>query len=305
LLTIGTRASRLALAQTALVHEALHAAHPALEIRVETITTRGDIALDRPLRDIGGAGLFVAAIEEALRTGRIDLAVHSAKDLPGTLAEDMALAAFPPRADVRDVLVSPTGVDLSLLAEGAHVGTGSVRRICQLRHLRPDLMISDLRGNVDTRLMKLHQGDYDAIVLAKAGLDRLGISDHTVHVLAPEKLLPAVAQGALAVEIRADDSEAALLLATLDDLATHLAVAAERAFLARIGGGCHTPIAAYARIEGPALNVQAMLGAVDGRQVQSSAVGQVEEGVAGAARLGATLAERLLADGGSDLLAGS
>jgi hydroxymethylbilane synthase len=166
-------------------------------------------------------------------------------------------------------------------------------------------MISDLRGNVDTRLMKLRQGDYDAIVLAKAGLDRLGISDQRVRVLAPEKLLPAVAQGALAVEIRADDSEAALLLAPLDDLATHLAVAAERAFLARVGGGCHTPIAAYAWIEGPALNVQGMLGAVDGRQVQSSAVGQVEEGVAGAARVGATLAERLLAAGGSDLLAGS
>ena len=304
-LTIGTRASRLALAQTALVQEALHAAHPTLEIRFKTITTKGDIALDRPLREIGGAGLFVTAIEDALRAGSIDLAVHSAKDLPGTLPEDMALVAFPPRADARDVLVSPTGVNLAALAEGARVGTSSVRRICQLRHLRPDLVILDLRGNVDTRLMKLHQAQYDAIVLAKAGLDRLGISDQTVHILAPESLLPAVAQGALALEVRADDSEAALLLAPLDDLPTHLAVAAERAFLARIGGGCYTPIAAYARIAGETLAISGMLGAVDGRLVQASAAGQVEEGIPGAARLGATLASLLLADGGSDLLAGS
>jgi hydroxymethylbilane synthase len=304
-LTIGTRASRLALAQTALVQEALHAVHPALEIRFKTITTKGDIAIDRPLREIGGAGLFVTAIEDALRAGHIDLAVHSAKDLPGTLPEDMALAAFPPRADARDVLVSPTGVSLADLAEGARVGTSSVRRICQLRHLRPDLVILDLRGNVDTRLMKLHQAQYDAIVLAKAGLDRLGISDQTVQILAPESLLPAVAQGALALEVRADDSEAALLLAPLDDQPTHLAVAAERAFLARIGGGCYTPIAAYARIVGETLVISGMLGAVDGRMVQASAAGQVEEGIPGAARLGATLASLLLADGGSTLLAGS
>jgi hydroxymethylbilane synthase len=295
----------LALAQTALVQEALRAVHPTLDIRVETITTKGDIALDRPLRDIGGAGLFVAAIEDALRARRVDLAVHSAKDLPGTLAEDMSLAAFPPRADARDVLVSPTGVSIAALAEGARVGTSSVRRICQLRHLRPDLTILDLRGNVDTRLAKLQQGQYDAIVLAKAGLDRLGISDQTAHILAPDLLLPAVAQGALALEVRADDSEVDMLLAPLDDQPTHLAVAAERAFLARIGGGCHTPIAAHAEIEGTMLTISGMLGAEDGRLVQASAAAPVEEGIPGAARLGTTLAEHVLAAGGSDFLAGS
>jgi hydroxymethylbilane synthase len=295
----------LALVQTALVQEALHAAYPTLDIRVETITTRGDIALDQPLREIGGAGLFVAAIEDALRAGRIDLAVHSAKDLPGTLADDMVLAAFPPRADARDVLVSLTGGNLAALPEGARVGTSSVRRICQLRHLRPDLVILDLRGNVDTRLMKLWQAEYDAIVLAKAGLDRLGMSDQRACVLAPELLLPAVAQGVLGLEVRASDTDVALLLEPLDDLPTRLAVTAERAFLGRIGGGCHTPVAAYAQVEGAALTFSGMLGAVDGRLVQSSAAAQTEEGVPGAARLGVALAERLLEAGGSDLLSGS
>jgi hydroxymethylbilane synthase len=167
------------------------------------------------------------------------------------------------------------------------------------------LIILDLRGNVDTRLAKLYQGEYDAIVLAKAGLDRLGISGQAVQVLDPDSLLPAVAQGALALEIRADDSEVGLLLAPLDDPPTHLAVAAERAFLAFIGGGCHTPIAAHAEIEGTMLTLSGMLGAEDGRLVQATAAEQVEEGISGATRLGTVLAEHVLAAGGSDLLAGS
>jgi hydroxymethylbilane synthase len=173
-LVIGTRSSKLALAQTQMIRDGLLAAHPDLTIAVEHITTKGDLILDRPLSAIGDKGLFVTEIEDALRQGRIDLAVHSAKDLPSELPPDMALAAFPPRADPRDALIAREGRRLADLPEGAHVGTSSLRRACQLRHLRPDLRIGDLRGNVDTRLRKLHEGLYDAIVLAAAGLERLG-----------------------------------------------------------------------------------------------------------------------------------
>jgi hydroxymethylbilane synthase len=303
-LAIGTRASKLALVQTTLVEEALIAAHPSVGIRVVPISTKGDIVLERPLREIGGAGLFVEAIEDALRTRRIDLAVHSAKDLPSKLPEDMALAVFPPRADSRDALISFSGEEFAGLPRGARVGTSSVRRICQLRHLRPDLQILDLRGNVDSRLRKLRDAEYNAIVLAKAGMDRLGLTDEITQVFSPELLLPAVAQGALAVEVRADDATVAELLAPLDHVRTRLAVLAERGFLERIGGGCHAPVAAYAEVEGTVLTLTGMVGAEDGQLVQASSTREVGEDVLGAAQLGAELAEKLLASGGADLLRG-
>ncbi len=303
-LTIGTRASKLALVQTTLVEEALRAAHPAVEVRVLPISTTGDVVLERPLREIGGTGLFVEAIEDALRAGRIDLAVHSAKDLPSTLPDDMALAVFPPRADARDALISFSGEDFAGLPREARVGTSSVRRICQLRHLRPDLRLLDLRGNVDSRLRKLRDAEYDAIVLAKAGMDRLGLTEQITQVLSPELLLPAVAQGALAVEVRAEDTVTAELLAPLDHLTTRLAVLAERGFLERIGGGCHVPVAAYAEVEGTLLTLTGMVGAEDGRQVQAASMREVGEDVLAAAHLGAELAEKLLAAGGADLLRG-
>jgi len=303
-LTIGTRASKLALVQTRLVEEALRTAHPGVEVNVLPISTRGDVVLERPLREIGGSGLFVEAIEDALRTGRIDLAVHSAKDLPSSVPDDMALAVFPARGDARDALISASGENFAGLPRESRVGTSSVRRICQLKHLRPDLRILDLRGNVDTRLRKLQDGEYDAIVLAKAGMDRLGLTDQITQVLSPEMLLPAVAQGALAVEVRADDAVVAELLAPLDHLRTRLAVLAERGFLARIGGGCHAPVAAYAEVEGPVLTLTGMVGAEDGRLVQASSLREVREDVLGAAHLGAELAEKLLASGGADLLRG-
>jgi hydroxymethylbilane synthase len=305
-ITIGTRSSRLALAQTALVVEALRAAYPTtIEIDVKPITTKGDLDRLHPLRDIGDTGVFVAAIEDALRTGEIDLAVHSAKDLPSTLEDDLALMAFPRRADARDVLISRSEASLADLPHGARVGTSSVRRTCQLRHLRPDIEIVDLRGNVDTRLRKLEEGAYDAIVLAKAGLDRLGLPVPVTEIFLPEILIPAVAQGALALEARSADTGIEALLSPLDDMETRLAVIAERAFAARLGGGCHLPVAAHARMSDLTLIISGMLGAVDGHLVQattSEALEPTRESATAAVRLGTELAEDLLADGGEELL---
>jgi hydroxymethylbilane synthase len=298
LIVIGTRSSKLALVQTHFVRDTLLAAWPGLTVGVEHITTRGDIVLDQPLSMIGDKGLFVTEIEQAMRAGRVDLAVHSAKDLPSELPPDMALAAIPAREDPRDALVSLHGARLAELPAGARVGTSSLRRACQLRALRPDLQIADLRGNVDTRLRKLRAGQYDAIVLAAAGLHRLGLASTISELLAPEQMLPAVSQGALGIEIRAADPAIAALLAPLDDRATRTAVSAERAFLARIGGGCQVPIAAYARLQGDALRLDAMIGARDGRMVRGERYGPATSPAA----LGRALADQLLEHGGRALL---
>jgi hydroxymethylbilane synthase len=298
---IGTRGSKLALVQTDLVRAALLEAHPGLIVEIEQITTRGDMILDRPLSAIGDKGLFVTEFEDALRAGRIDLAVHSAKDLPSELPPDMALAAFPRRADPRDALVSRQGLSLAKLPAGAQVGTSSLRRACLLRHLRPDLRIADVRGNVDTRLRKLHEGKYDAIVLAAAGLERLGLAGEITERLDPQVMLPAVGQGILGLEVRAGDEAIAALLAPLDDLPARVAALAERAFLARIGGGCQVPVGAYARVDlspGGALTLAGMIGARDGRLVRGELSGPASR----PADLGARLAEELLAGGGRTLL---
>jgi hydroxymethylbilane synthase len=297
-LTIGTRGSKLALAQTELVRQALVAAHPGLEIAIERITTRGDIVRDRPLSSVGGKGLFIEEIEQALREGRIDLAVHSAKDLPSTLPPDMALAAFPRRADPRDVLISRDGRRLAELPAGARVGTSSVRRACQLRHLRPDLQIENLRGNVDTRLRKLTEGQYDAIVLAAAGLERLAALGYATEILEPEVMLPAVGQGALAIEVRAGDARTAALLQPLDDWETRVCVTAERAFLARLQGGCQVPAGALGRLDGGRLLLAGMVGTPEGRVVRGELAGDARR----PEELGVRLAEQLLAQGGRELL---
>ncbi len=295
---IGTRGSKLALVQTHMIRDALLAAHRDLAIEIKHITTKGDVILDRPLSAIGDKGLFVTEIEDALRAGRIDLAVHSAKDLPSELPPDMALPAFPPRIDPRDALIARDGLRLADLPEGAHVGTSSLRRGCQLRHLRPDLQISDLRGNVDTRLRKLHEGQYDAIVLAAAGLRRLGQAEQITEYLDPGAMLPAVSQGILGIEARAGDASTAALLAPLDDPAARAAATAERAFLARIGGGCQVPVAAYARLDGDTLLLAGLIGARDGRLVRGELAGPAGDPAA----LGARLAEQLLGEGGRALL---
>lgn len=299
-LTIGTRGSKLALIQTELVRAALLAHHPDLKVEVERITTRGDVILDQSLAAaaINDKGLFIGEIEAALREGRIDLAVHSAKDLPSTLPPDLTIAAWTTRADPRDALVSRAG-DLRALPIGARVGTSSPRRACQLRALRPDLTVLDIRGNVDTRLRKLASGDYDAIVLAAAGLDRLGQTEVITAPFTPTEMLPAIGQGALAVEVRADDAATARLLAPLDDPATAAALRAERAFLAAVEGGCAAAVAAYAEVqEGEALVLTGLIGAADGRTVRGERSGPAVDG----ARLGAALAADLLARGGAWLL---
>jgi hydroxymethylbilane synthase len=298
IVVIGTRASKLALVQTHMIRDQLLAAYADLAVEIEHITTKGDLILDRPLSAIGDKGLFVTEIEDALRAGRIDLAVHSAKDLPSELPPDMQLAAFPPRADPRDALIARDHLRLADLPVGARVGTSSLRRACQLRHLRPDLRIGDLRGNVDTRLRKLHEGQYDAIVLAAAGLERLGWAGEISEYLDPSVMLPAVSQGILGIEIRAGDHATAALLAVLDHPAARLAATAERAFLARIGGGCQVPIGAYAQLSGATLMLAGLIGARDGRVVRGDLAGPANDPAA----LGARLADDLLDRGGRALL---
>jgi hydroxymethylbilane synthase len=297
-LTIGTRKSKLALVQTHWVRDQLIAAHPGLEIGVEHITTKGDAILDRPLAAIGDKGLFVTEIEEAMRAGRVQLAVHSAKDLPSVLADDMAIGAYPRRADPRDALVSAAGQELDGLPEGARVGTSSPRRACQLRNLRPDLTILDIRGNVDTRLRKLDEGNYDAIVLAAAGLERLGLSERVTQFFTPEQMTPAVSQGTLGIEIRRDDAATAALLRALDDATARATASAEKAFLARIGGGCQVAVGAFAQRDGDALSLTGMIGALDGRLVRGTQHGSAADPEG----LGQALADALLADGGAALL---
>lgn len=297
-IVIGTRASKLALWQSHHIRDRLLALDPALEISLERISTRGDEVQDRPLAAIGRNSLFVAEIEDALRSGRIRLAVHSAKDLPSTLPAEFAIVAFTTRADPRDVLVSKHG-GLMKLPHGAKVGTSSPRRACQLKAVRPDLVCLDIRGNVDTRLAKLDRGDYDAIVLAGAGLDRLGWSNVITERLEPTVMLPAVAQGILAVEARADDSDMARLCAALEDPDARACAVAERSFLAAMGAGCNAPLAGFATLHGDTLSLSALVGAPDGRNVKVTR----EAPRSSAATLGVEVADALRNEGGAELLA--
>ena len=297
-LTVGTRGSALAMTQTESVVAALRALHPGREIRVQRITTRGDVMRDVPLARIGGRGMFVDAIEDALRQHEIDFAVHSAKDLPSRVPDDLAVAAFLERADARDVLVSRAGSLLELPA-GARVGTSSQRRVSLIRALRPDVATLDLRGNVDTRLRKLDAGDYDAIVLAGAGLARLGLTSRVTEWLPLDSFLPSPGQGALAIETRADDTEVRTLVRPLAHQPTETALAAERAFLAQLGVGCAAAVGAHANVgRDGALTLRAMIGAPDGRSVRGEATDTASRAVA----LGESLAEQLLATGGRALV---
>ncbi|MCU0499204.1 MAG: hydroxymethylbilane synthase [Anaerolineae bacterium] len=239
-LRFGTRGSDLARWQTDYI-AGLLSAHSA---EIHVFSTTGDRILDTPLPQVGGKGLFTAELEAALRTGSIDLAVHSLKDLPTEPPPDLQIGAIPPRANPFDALISPQGYTFETLPKGAIIGTSSPRRSAQLRYLRPDLQIKDIRGNVDTRLRKALTKDYDAIILACAGLERLGLSDAISEVLSPDVMLPAPGQGALAVQCR-DETTILEVLAPIHDWRTAYAVIAERAFLARLGGGCAVPIGAY------------------------------------------------------------
>jgi len=269
-ITLGTRTSDLALWQTAYIIQRLQAAWPGLHCERVPFVTKGDRtqAAGQPLPSIGGKGLFTAELEQSLRSGAIDLAVHSLKDLPVEDSPGLTVGAIPNRADVRDALVARDGLTLATLPRGAVVGTSSTRRAAQLLAHRPDLTIRSIRGNVPTRARKVLDGDYDATLLAVAGLERLGLMAHVTEILPLEIMLPAPGQGALGVQCRADDAEILALLAALDDAAVRAAVTAERAFLHGLGGGCSAPVAAYAFFnESTALQLTALVGSTDGQEL--------------------------------------
>jgi hydroxymethylbilane synthase len=266
-LVLGTRTSRLALWQTRHVIDRLQAAWPELVCQERHFMTKGDVTLDRPLPEIGGKGLFTAELEQALHRGEIDAAVHSLKDLPVEESGGLIIGAIPGRADVRDVLVARNGWTLATLPPGAVVGTSSTRRQAQLLAARPDLTIRPIRGNVETRINKVMAGEYEATVLASAGLQRLGLLEVVSEWLPLTVMLPAPGQAALAVQCRADDGETIALLAAIDDPAARAATDSERAFLAALGGGCAAPIAAYAFLADGRITMEGLVASADGRRV--------------------------------------
>jgi hydroxymethylbilane synthase len=296
-LTFATRPSALARWQTARVIQLLQAAHPGLECDEYLITTTGDRVLDRSLAEIGGKGLFTSELEDALLSGKVHAAVHSLKDLPVEDTPGIVIATIPEREAAYDVLVSANHQTLSGLLEGARVGTCSVRRTAQLLARRPDLTTLPLRGNVDTRLRKVMSGEYDAIVLAQAGLIRLGLQTYISEVLPLDVMLPAPGQGALAVQCRADDAETLELLAAIHDPLSAAAVAAERAFLSGLGGGCSLPVAAFAEKNNGTIILTGAVISMDGKQaIRLSAVDKEPN------KLGERLAELVLERGAAELL---
>lgn len=296
---IGTRGSKLALWQANFIADCLRAEHVGLEVALKHITTKGDKILDVPLAKIGGKGLFTKELEEAMLSGEIDLAVHSLKDMPTVLPEGLILAAVTERTDPGDAFVSCDYECLEALPEGARLGTSSLRRRAQILACHPDLQVLDLRGNVDTRLRRLDEGNFDAIILAAAGLKRLGLSDRIRQILPTAVCLPAVGQGALAVEARGGDAEVGSLLTFLDHAGTRTAVSAERAFLRIAEGGCQVPIGVYAAVKEKTVLVDALISDLDGKKVLR---GQISGPIETAEHLGETLALRLLEQGGREIL---
>lgn len=260
---IGARRSQLSLRQVDLVVAALRAAYPDLQTELREITTQGDVS-SAPLSQLGGLGVFTKAIESALLAGEIDIAVHSLKDLPPVLPDGLTLAAIPERADVRDALITRGSRPLAQLRRGARIGTGSARRAVQLRALRPDIEAADIRGNVATRIAKVDSSEYDGVVLAMAGLERLGLAEKVAHIFSIEEMTPAVGQGALGIETRADDAETLALVSAIEHAATRAAVTAERAFLERLGAGCRSPVGAHATVAAGELRLRATVELSDG-----------------------------------------
>jgi hydroxymethylbilane synthase len=295
---IATRKSPLAKWQANHVADLLRAQEPGLQVELHELMTRGDKILEVPLAQVGGKGLFVKEIEDALLNGDAQIAVHSMKDLPAIVAPGLVVAAVPVREDPRDALCSPRWKTLDRLPQGARVGTSSLRRSAQLKAVRPDLKMEVVRGNVQTRLNKASEA-LDAVVLAYAGLRRLGLAQHATQVFSPEEMLPAVAQGALALEARADDVATLARLARLDDPETRYRVEAERGFLARIEGGCQVPIAGHATVANGQVHLRALVASVDGtRVIRGERRGPVEE----ARALGDALAVELLGHGAGEIL---
>ena len=298
-LRLATRGSRLSIAQSDLAADALRAADPTLDVEYVFVRTEGDIDQTSPLHSIGGRGVFVRAVERALLDGRADIAMHSLKDVPTAPIEGLPLAAILPRGDPRDVLVASEGRRLAELPSGARVGTGSVRRKLLLHLLRPDLDIVDIRGNVDTRIGKVASGEYDAVVIAAAGLARLGRFDEATQVFEALEFLPSPGQGAIAVQCREDDADTVERLLAVDDPATRAAVEAERGYLAALGAGCTLPVGAFAQVDGDLIALRAMLG---DDAAEHARFGDAAGPSADGADLGRGLARQLLApqptDGG-------
>jgi hydroxymethylbilane synthase len=303
-IVIGTRGSKLALWQAEWVKAELERLHPGIEVGLNKIKTTGDKILDVPLAKVGGKGLFVKEIEEALLRGEADIAVHSMKDVPTEFPEGLHLAVICKREDPRDAFIARIKnkksviKDFGSLTEGAVIGTSSLRRSCQLLHIRPDLKIAQLRGNLGTRINKLDEGQFDAIILAAAGVKRLGWADRITEILSPETSLPAIGQGAIGIECRiADDIND--LIAPLNDSETSVCVRAERAFLRKLEGGCQVPIAAYARIESQVLTMEGLVGNLAGDIIIKE---RIEGRPADAESLGLALAEKLLSRGAKKIL---
>jgi hydroxymethylbilane synthase len=296
---IATRKSPLALWQAEHVAAALCRIHPGQRVEILGMSTRGDKILDAPLAKIGGKGLFVKELEQGMLDGRADIAVHSMKDVPVELPDGLHLSVICPREDPRDAFVAKNYASFETLPKGARLGTSSLRRQCQLAAQRPDLNIIDLRGNVNTRLQKLDNGDYDAIILAAAGLKRLGMDNRITEYLSPEVSLPAIGQGAVGIECRQDDDWVNELLAPLNDRDTAIRVKAERALNHRLQGGCQVPIAGYAELSHGVILLRGLVGTVDGSQIiHGEIAGQPED----AEYLGRVLAEDLLSRGADEIL---
>ena len=296
---IGTRGSQLALYQANAIREEIIHRTPDLQVEIIKIKTTGDRIQDVPLAQVGGKGLFVKEIEEALLQGEIDLAVHSMKDVPVELPSGLHLAVITQREDPRDVLISRDGVCFQELPQRSTVGTSSLRRQAQLRRLRSDLRIEPLRGNLDTRLRKLAEGSVSAIVLAAAGVKRLGLTERITEYLDPSKSLPAIGQGALGLECRVDDERINTLLSPLNHAHSSWCVRVERSFLRRLEGGCQVPIAAYARLEGDGLMLEGLVASVDGKRLVRDRIrGHQTDGES----MGIELAERLLSRGADQIL---
>jgi hydroxymethylbilane synthase len=299
ILRIGTRASKLALAQAQWVRERISARYPDLQVQLVMVRTQGDRVRDKPLSAIGGKGLFVKEIEEALQRKEIDIAVHSLKDVPAELPDNLSIGVIPEREDPCDVLISKDNTFLEALPKGSRIGTSSLRRAAQLLHYRSDLKIVPIRGNVDTRIRKIQSLDLYAIIIAAAGLMRMGMADHITQVLPTNIMLPAIGQGALGLELRREDQDTENMVMFLDHYPTHVAVEAERAFLKELKGGCQLPVACFGKLTNSSLSLDGLVADVRGEKIVRDRVsGPAEEAHA----LGTALAKRVLEAGARGIL---
>jgi len=299
-LRIGTRGSKLALWQANHVSNLLSTSNPELEIDIQIIKTTGDSVLDSPLSEIGGKGVFVKEIEEALLSEIIDIAVHSMKDVPTILPDGLAISAVVERHDPRDALVSNSSLPLAELPQGSSIGTGSLRRASQILHHFPNLKIVSIRGNVDTRIKKLKEsGEFDAIVLAVAGLERMGLGDEITEVISPDIMLPSPGQGIVAIESRTDDQETTGLLRAINHTETEIAAISERSFLYRLGGDCNVPVGCHARLNESLISLSGIISSPDGKVlIKQDINGSIEK----AQQLGEQLADMMLLEGGNKIL---